>query len=256
MWQEYYAYTFNKVLTAGSGTAFESMIKTFDSDADFVLHSITFNATSPAIMLKLRDTFLDKFFEKGGGSDKSVDLRTIAGRYYGSHGLSPLILPIPYVIPAGTNFIIDAADNSSASNTFYITFHGAKIRQGKQPWNDNWDKSVFFYTARNQSIAANTTVYLTIDIDIDSHFLLTKLTSIRTENAMNVRLNIADSSTDRNWYSEDTPAENVLGSAEFPFILPANRFLRKGSSVIATITNNDSSSQGLDITLSGLKLYE
>ncbi|HDK42887.1 MAG TPA: hypothetical protein ENG87_05890 [Candidatus Pacearchaeota archaeon] len=255
MWKEYFIYGISKTLTAGTGTSFESNNMRIDSDADFEFNKSTYVATNDRIKLKYKDDSIGRYLTKG-----QPDIKAIAGRNILPMGLSnsfiPFIWPRPYIISAGTNFVVETADYSNAANTLRLAFHGGKIRQGEAPWKKRFRAAVPFvysFTNGSQTVTANSTITPTIEVDIDAHFLVQKITGIRTGEALVL---INEGARGREWSNVALHIDNFIGNGSFPNILMANRFILRGSVVSFNIQDISGASNVIDIDLIGVKLYE
>ena len=169
----------------------------------------------------------------------------------------PYILTTPFLIRASTNFTASFADFSGSTNSIRQTFHGAKLRKGKAPWDEQWKATPYFDYATTLSVAANSTAPANLSINIDSHFLVKRLTATRTGPAL---ITLKDSATDRQWMNQPVHIDNLFGNAQYPNILPAPRFIYRGS--VINITAQDlgflpagTSTNTITLTFSGEKLY-
>lgn len=255
MFKEYFVYSFNQALTPGTGIAFDTINIRIDSDADFEFNKTTYVATSDRVKLKYKDDSMGRYLVKG-----QPDIKSIAGRNTLPMGLSssfiPFIWPRPYIISAGTNFIVEASDYSGIANRLRMGFHGAKVRQGRAPWDKRFRSVVpFVYSFTNgvQTIPANSTVNPTIEIDIDAHFLIQKITGIRTSDATVL---INEGARGREWSNVPLHIDNIIGNGSFPNILRANRFIYRGSVVSFNLTDISGNTNLVEINLIGIKLYE
>ena len=257
MWKEYFIYTHNTALTAGTGTNFNAINIRIDSDADFEFNKTTFVATNDRVKIKYKDDSAGRYLTKG-----SPDIKSLAGRNILPMGLSNSHLPFvwsrPYLISAGTNFVVEAADYSNAANQLRMAFHGSKIRQGDAPWDKHFRAAVPFvysFTDGQVTLAANGTATPHIEMDIDSHFVVHKITGIRTGDATVL---VNEGARGREWSNVPVHIDNILGNGAFPNILLQNRFrfILRGSVVSFNLQDLSGLSNIVDINLIGLKLYE
>jgi hypothetical protein len=255
MWKEYFVYGTSKTLSAGNGTAFETMNIRIDSDADFEFNKTTYVATNDRIKVKYKDDSYGRYLTKG-----LPDIKTLAGRNTLAMGLSnsflPFVWPRPYIISAGTNFVVEASDFSGASNTLRIAFHGGKLRSGVAPWTRRFRAAVPFvysFTDGAVTVSANSTANPRIEIDIDSHFVVQKITGIRTGEALVL---INEGARGREWMNTQVHIDNIIGNGAFPNILTANRFIIRGSVVSFNIQDLSGADNSIEINLIGVKLYE
>lgn len=261
-YKEYFIYSFEDTsLPLGTGVAFDDVTVKMDSDADFEIIKRIHVATDNRIRVKYQDDSYGRQFQNA-----SMDLRAISGTKLEASGVvdigqalnnfMPYILPRPYLIRAGTTYTSSYADFSGAANTIRESFHGAKIRQGKAPWEQEWRaKPPYDYTTGAQVIAAGNTASLQISVGIDAHFLVQKIVGVRTSQSPAL-VTIRTGGNDRQWMDKAVHFDNLVGTAQFPNVLPAPRLVERGSTVSITVQNLSSLVAGTyEIILSGLKLF-
>lgn len=266
-YKEYFIYSFeNTLLTLGSGVAFQDTTVKMDSDADFEIIKRHHVASDDRIRVKYQDDSYGRQFQNA-----SMDLRAVSGAVLQSanaivdvgesiNNFMPYILPRPYLIRAGTTYTASYSDfgNSAflTANSIRESFHGAKVRQGKAPWDQEWSaKPPYDYTTGSQVIAAANTASLSINIGIDAHFLVQKIVGVRTAQSPAL-VSIRTGGNDRTWMDKAVHFDNLVGNAQFPNILPAPRLAERGSSISITIQNLSATVAGTyEIILSGLKLF-
>ena len=263
-YKEYYIYSFEELaLVAGTGVAFKDVTVKMDSDADFEITKRTHVATDNRIRVKYQDDSYGRQFQNGTiGSD----LRGVSGCPLECSGVVnvgisinnfiPYILPRPYLIRAGTTFTSSYADFSGVANTIRQSFHGAKLRPGKAPWDADWSaKPPYDYTTGSLTLSAGNTISFQIPIQIDSHFLIQKITGARTSGAPAL-VSIKTGGNDRQWMDKSVLFDNLIGNAQFPNILPAPRLADRGSNITITVQNLSSVNTGTyEIILGGMKLF-
>jgi len=243
-WREYFAFGSFRILTAGAGAVFEDLAVRIDSDADFEWQRTTYNATSPLIYLRFRDESMGRYLNK-----LNSDIQAVGSNFAGT----PFILPRPYVIQAGTNFTTEAADYSGFANTLRFTMQGAKIRQGKAPWDRRFRALVPFIYPVRQLVGAGLTASLRIEIDNDAHFLVQKISGTRTGACL---INFKEGSRDRDWFNQDLEFDTVIGNGQFPNVLFASRFIYRGSVIAINLQDLTGAPNTVEIDLIGVKLYE
>jgi hypothetical protein len=261
-YKEYFCYSFeDTALVLGTGVAFEDTTVKMDSDADFEIIKRSHVAIDNRIRVKYQDDSYGRQFQNA-----SMDLRAVSGAILEATGVvdigqslnnfMPYILPRPYLIRAGTTYTASYADFSGVTNSIRETFHGAKIRQGKAPWDQEWSaKPPYDYTTGSQVIAAGNTASLAINIGIDAHFLIQKIVGVRTSQSPAL-VSIRTGGNDRTWMDKAVHFDNLVGNAQFPNILPAPRLAERGSSIQITVQNLSATVAGTyEIVLSGLKLF-
>lgn len=264
-WKEYFVYNFtNTSLAAGSLSApvFTDTVTRFDTDADFECMKRTHIATDSRILVAYRDDAYGRFLQ-----NSSLDLRCVSGTILFTTGVVdvgihpnnflPYVLTRPFLIRASTNFTASFADFSGAPNSIRQAFHGAKLRKGKAPWDEQWKATPYFDYTVTLSVASSSTAPANLAINIDSHFLIRRLTATRTASAL---ITLKDSATDRQWMSQAIHIDNLFGNSQFPNILPAPRFIYRGSVINVTAQDLGFLPPGVEtntitLTFSGEKLY-
>lgn len=262
-YKEYFVYSFESVpLTLGTGVAFTPVTVKMDSDADFEIIKRHHVATNDQIRVQYQDDSYGRQFQNA-----SMDLRGISGAVLQSasgvidigeslNNFMPYILPRPYLIRAGTTYTANYADFSGVANSIRESFHGAKIRQGKAPWDQEWNaKPPYDYTTGSNVITAGNTATLSINVGIDAHFLVQKIVGVRTSGAPAL-VSIRTGGNDRTWMDKPVHFDNLVGNAQFPNILPAPRLCERGSTISISVQNLSAVNSGTyEIILSGLKLF-
>jgi len=243
MWKEYYIYGFNKTLSGGSGSVFESYSLRVDSDADFEWHKTCYQATGGNILAKIQDDSIGRYLFK-----TTADLRAIAGNSI----QTPFIWPRPYVVSAGTTLTWELSDATGVSNTVRMAMHGAKIRPGENPMQRHYRALVpFVYGTGRQTITANTTASLRIDIDRDSYFMVQKITGWWNKDCL-----VFLKEGDRTWMNTAIHIANLVGTGQYPNVMYANRFVWRGSIIAIQVQDISGEDSQMEINLIGVKLYE
>ena len=266
-YKEYFCYSFESVpLVLGTGVAFTDVTVKIDSDSDFEIMKRSHIAISDLIRVKYQDDSYGRQFQNG-----SMDLRAVSGTILQATGVvdigesptnnfMPYIIPRPYLIRAGTTYTASYSDASGVANSIRETFHGAKVRQGRAPWDQEWKaKPPYDYTTAVSNtgtvIAAGGTASLQISVGIDAHFLVQKIVGTRTSGAPAL-VTIRTGGNDRQWMDKAVHFDNIVGNAQFPNVLPAPRLVERGSTISITIQNLSSVNAGTyEVVFSGLKLF-
>jgi hypothetical protein len=264
-WKEYYVVDFsNTSLTAGAANglpgvqAFTDVVTRFDSDADFELMKRSHIALDSRIYVAYKDDSYGRFMQNA-----PLDLRAVSGTILYTSGVvdvgmtpnnfMPYILTRPTLIRAATTFTASFADFSGSTNSIRQAFHGAKLRQGKAPWDEQpWKATPYFDYTATVELAAGGTGLANISINIDSHFLVRRMTATRTGPAL---VSIRDGATERQWSNASIHIDNMFGNAQFPNILPAPRFIWKGSVINITAQDLSNAANTIKFVLSGEKLF-
>jgi len=261
-YKEYFIYSFEDLsLAGGAGVIFDDVTVKMDSDADFEINKRIHVATDNRIRVRYQDDSYGRQFQ-----NVSMDLRAVSGTKLETTGVVDIgqslnnfmayMLPRPYLIRAGTTYTSSYADFSGVANTIRESFHGAKIRQGKAPWDQEWSaKPPHDYTTGSFNIAAGGTAIIQISIGIDAHFLVLKLVGTRTSQSPAL-VTIRTGGNDRQWMDKAVHFDNLVGNAQFPNVLPAPRLCERGSTISITVQNLSALVAGTyEIVMSGLKLF-
>jgi len=251
-WKEYFIYGFNVTLSGSDGTSFTSNVIRLDADSDFEFHKVIFTATDNQIYVRYRDESIGRYLTK-----YEVDIRSIAGvalSGVSGNGFCPFVWPRPYLISAGSNFVVETSDFSGSSNTLRMAFHGAKIRPGVAPWDRKYRAVVPFTYGQRATVSGNATSSLRIEIDTDAHFLIQRITGTATSSSCLV--DVKEGARDKDWSNTPIIFNNIIGNGQFPNILSANRFLNRGSVLVIQVQDLSGSSNVVEIDFEGVKLYE
>lgn len=257
-YKEYYINNIeNTALNAGTGVTFTDTTIRIDTDADFEIIKRTHVATDNRIMAQFKDDAYGRNYQ-----NSALDLRSISGAPVSNisaddpnqaRGILPFVLPRPILLKAGSTYTSSLADSSGAANSLRLALHGAKIRNGKAPWDESWRaRPAMDYTTTRVTIAANQTASINIGINVDAHFLVHKITAIRTGAAL---ITVKDGASDRQWMNVATHIDNFAGNAQFPNILAAPRFVFKGTVINFTVQDLTGAANTVQITLHGEKLF-
>ena len=256
--KEYYVNNIeNTSLTGGIGVTFTDTTIRTDTDSDFEVIKRTHIASDNRIRVQFKDDAYGRNYQ-----NSAVDIRTISGPPVANiaagdpnptRGILPFVLPRPLMIKAGTTYTAAFSDASGFTNSIRMALHGAKLRIGKAPWDEPWRARLAMdYTSGRVTIAANQTSSINIAVNVDAHFLVHKITAIRTGAAL---ITAKDGASDRQWMNIATHIDNFAGNSQFPNILPAPRFVFKGSVINLTIQDISGASNVVEIVLHGEKLF-
>jgi hypothetical protein len=250
-YKEYYIYSIdNQELAGGNGTVFTDTDLRLDTDADFECIKRIHVATDDQILVAFKDDSFGRNLQ-----NQPLDLRTISGTSIASitpNGFLPFVLPRPYLFRAATTITAALSDFSTSANAIRLSLHGAKIRNGQAPWAESWRATPAFDYTGSVTLAANGTASMNISINIDAHFVVRKITAIRAGAAL---ITIKDGATDRQWMDRPIHIDNLAGNSQFPNILPAPRFIYKGSVINITLQDLSASSNFIRLNFHGEKLF-
>lgn len=278
-WKEFFIYSADftgaAALPAGALNAdpvavpFASFPIRIHSDSDFEWIKTLYTFTDPRVYARLQDDSSGRRLHRS-----TLDLRLAAGQGVNfaalvanieSTAFLPFIEPAPYTIAAASVFTVDAADFSAALNTVRISFHGNKVRPGFAPWEVDEAGQGRLYRARapfklvlppdgtTMTVPANQTVNYSAPMDMEGDFLVHRITGLHTGAAL---IQLQDGSgRDRLWQDRAVDFALMCGTGIFPMILPAPRFVYRGSSVQAIVRDTSGAANRLKIILHGEKLY-
>lgn len=243
--------------SSGAGTigTFKNTPIRVDSDADFEVQKIMFQATSPDIILRIRTSQGEYLMPE------NTNLQTFGGTQFNSVGpgsnvnwFTPYILSWPFRFAASSDIILEAADYSGSANTLRMCMWGAKIYCGKAPWDNpryTRGQPVWRSTER-QTLAGNASQVLTINMDSDADVFITKAQAVRTGAAL---VSVNEGARGRDWGNTSSHIDNMFGSGQFAHKLSAPRFVPVNSSMTFNVQDISGSSNTIEIVLEGIKYH-
>ncbi len=277
-WEEYFLYSADftgaKALAAGTldgaptVQAFDDFPIAIGSDSDFRWLKTMYAPTQDKVYFRVQDDTSGRRLHRS-----TLDARAVAGRGAALTGLPsettallPYILPRPYTIAAASTLTIGAADFSGISNPTRFTLHGTKLRPGYAPWERDASGRprriavelpytiVLPPDGQSAAILANGSALFNAPVDIEADFLVRRITAIHTGTAL---VTLQDGAgRDRLWMDRAVDLSLVAGNGLFPNYLPAPRFVYRGASVTATVSDTSGATNRVRIYLAGVKLYE
>lgn len=190
-----------------------------------------------------------------------VATNTLVNGYAGN--FIPFVWPRAYIIAGATTFTVSAADNSGASNTIRIAFHGSKLRPGTAPWDRKYRAMIPYVYPINTTgtvpgvaviATASDTISAQIPTDKDGAFLCMKISGQLSGDAL---VTIKDGARDRQWMDAAVHSRNLVGNSTFPNILPSPRFIQKGAVISTTVQDTSAvANNSVEINYVGVKVYE
>lgn len=257
-WKEYYVYNFeNTALDAGTGIAFTDTVVRFDSDADFEAMKFHHIATDSRVYVRMADDAYGRQFQ-----NTRIDLRALSGTILFTTGvvdvgISPnnflgSLIGTPMLVRAATTYTMQFSDFSNVANSIRLSMHGAKLRNGEAPWKKNWKAKVPFYYSGQATVGASSSASINISINIDSHFLVQRITGVRDGAAT---INIIDGATDRAWMDRPMHIDNLVGNSQFPNVLVAPRFVQRGAVINVQLQDLSAAENDIEVVLHGVKLF-
>jgi hypothetical protein len=258
-YKEAYYMAANIALTASSGAGtvgdyIDTPIRV-DSDANFELQKIIFQATSPSIKVRIRSS------EGNYLTPEATDIQALAGTQFDNVGpgaavswFTPYILSRPYRFRKSSDIIIEAADYSGVANTLRICLWGAKIHCGTAPWDSDRYRigQPTFRSTNRRTIAADGSSSLSINMDSDADVLIKKISAIRTGAAL---LSIHESGRGYDWGVTPTHIDNIAGSGQFAHKLSAGRMVGANSNMTFNLQDLSSAPNTIEIVIEGVKYH-
>jgi len=261
MWQEWFAYGLINTLPAGAGLIYvpNAPPLRIDSNSDFLWMKSLYGATNAQIRLTFQDSRLGRQL-----SVTNIQLRTIASNFVGS----PFIIPPPYYLLTGGSLLtLNASDASGVNNVLRFVMHGAKLRSGIAPWEQEsgyWKtyrrREPYVYNSGVQTVGALGTFSFPIVIENDAPFLVQKMTGEHSGAAGALLLDIRDTtSIEENWMNIPVPFETIFGTGQFPNIMYAYRIVGGGNQVASltlNVQNLTNVAVNFEVNFCGLKLFQ
>lgn len=277
MWREFFAYTVNfsgaDALVAASqrdpvSAVYVPLSVRIHEDSDYEIVKINYVATDDRVFVRLVDNTSGRRLHRGvpvlsliAGRSQIVTAFALGDVQLNSPAFNAHILPTPYIIAAGAELIVEAADFSNATNTVRITFLGNKIRPGRAPYDKDRTigeqeykyRQYFSWPFESGAIVANGTQPGTIVVDRDADILIRKLMAFRTGVCT---VELADAGArDRMWQDRPIHIDNYFGNGSFPNILPSPRFLSRGVGISVSIADLSAAANRVSLLLEGEKLF-
>ena len=111
-------------------------------------------------------------------------------------------------------------------------------------------RQFFVYDLGSQTLTGNAQNTYPITIETDADFECVNLVYISTST-----LNFQIKQADRTWFLHALDSRLVAGTAQYPYILPVPRIIRRNTTLQVTVTDTSGSSNTFNIALLGNKLY-
>jgi hypothetical protein len=252
MWKEYFIYAIeNTSLASGTGVTFTDTSIKIDADAHFELLKRSHFATDSRIYATFKSDAAGRYYQ-----NEKLDLRNISADHKSTATIlffEPYVLSVPTILAAGSNYTASFSDFSGSSNSIRLALHGTKLREGNAPWEKHWREELSFDYSKTTTISANQTVSFNIPIDVDAHFIVKKITGTFSGEVLVL---IQDVATGKQWMNVPIHGNNILGSGIYPNVLPAPRFIYKGSTINIQVQDLSGASNTLSIVIHGKKLFE
>lgn len=124
-------------------------------------------------------------------------------------------------------------------------------------------RDFFVYSAEFLPIGASATATVRVPIQADSHFAMMEITgdcraattdeTVIAQPAM--RLTLRDEGTGRILMDRGQMWDNIIGTAERPFFLPAPKVLRANSTMVVELVNDNANARQVRIAFIGFKVF-
>ncbi len=266
-WKEFFIYTFNGLpLATGTANAnpsalsFAEVTQRIDSDSDFeiirAVHKAGDTGTADdRVYIKLMDTNAGRYIMRDATPLAAVSGTAFTtGMATGTRGFASYVWPKVYQAAAGTSLVVQWADFSGTSRNVRYSLQGNKIRQGTAPWEVRKYQAQIpmTYVANIEALAANASTTVAVPIDVDSDFMVQKITGIQTGAAS---LILADGGRDRWWMDKAVYIDTLVGNGQFPFILTSPRFIYRGSQISVNLSDLSGATNTIRLVFHGVKMY-
>ena len=124
-------------------------------------------------------------------------------------------------------------------------------------------RDFFVYSAEFLPIGASASATVRVPIQADSAFALMEITgtvrALVTDEAVVVapamRMELRDEGTGRILMDRAQMWDNIIGTAERPFFLPAPKVIRANSTFVVTLTNDNANDRQVRIAFIGYKIF-
>lgn len=124
-------------------------------------------------------------------------------------------------------------------------------------------RDFFVYSAEFLPIGATATATVRVPIQADSAFALMEITgdvrALVTDEAViaapAMRMELRDEGTGRILMDRAQMWDNIIGTAQRPFFLPAPKVIRANSTFVVTLTNDNANARQVRIAFVGYKIF-
>ncbi len=245
MWKEPFAYgaDFLPLTASLTGDAFQDVSIKIAGDSHFEMLRTIFNATDNAVNLKITNANDGHAVILPKGDVRAVSSTALSG--ITANGFLPYNLPKPYMLPADTELLVQAADKSNASNRFRLAIHGNKVYGGEAPYAKRLKREISEFTIDSGTVAAYDTNTKTYILDSTAGFLVSKLTGSATAAGLVFIKDI------RPWSSGDVHFYNMVGNAQFGHNLTSKRWIPEKVALTLRFTDLSGSANRFKISFHG-----
>lgn len=266
-WKEFFIYTFNGLpLATGTANAnpsalsFTEVVQRIDNDSDFeVIRSVhkagDTGTADDRVYIKIFDTNAGRYLMRDATPLAAVSGSALTtGMATGTRGFASHIWAKPYQAAGATSLVIQWADFSGTSRNVRLSLQGNKVRQGTAPWEARKYQAQIpmTYVVNIEALAANASTTAAVSIDVDSDFMVQKITGIFTGAASLV---LADGGRERWWMDKAVYIDTIVGNGQFPFVMTSPRFIYRGSPLSVNISDLSGATNTIRLVFHGVKLY-
>lgn len=261
-WKDSFTYSWNFLpLAAGTANALAANSIFADNPvrihpgSDFYAQKITYTATDPRVYAMLIDSTTGRYITQLPGVNMQAYAGSILAVGPGNNALNFRNYSEPIMFAAGSTVNFRAADFSGAQNTVRISLHGVKDRPGNAPvvnLKRNYVRDLPFTIPIEYLLAANSSIYATITVDIDADWYIKRILCQRTGAAL---IAIDNGYTDTNWQDKDMHIDNFIGNPAGYNILPVTKFVQSNTVLNIKLTDLSAAPNLIHISFEGLKRY-
>ena len=253
MWKEPYIYSADfSSLTASSGTAFTDLEMKVPEGAHFEMVGIAYSPSTGNAKIRIIDGNTGRDIIRPAG-----DIRAICATTLSAMTINTLLrynFPISHMFPAGSSFIIGAADNSGAGTAkLKIAIYGNLLYKGDAPYINRKNRETFNIMIDSGNVAAYQSVVKSVTMNTDAGFLVRRITGM---NAFNVGETGSLMISDKNpWSSKEINFYNLLGNGQYGNVLTSPKWVPEKATINVKFINFVSSTDRYRITLHGERVY-
>lgn len=245
MWKEPFVHAIDFLpLTASlTGDAFQDVNVKIAGDSHFEMLRLIHFATDDRANLRIINASNGDKIIRDSGDIRAVSSTAFNG--ISANGFTPYNFPKPYMIPADTEMLIQAADKSNASNYLRLAIHGNKVYGGTAPYEHRTKRENFSFVIDSGTVAAYDTVTKTYKLDSAAGFLVSKLTGSLTATGLVFIKDV------RPWMSSETHFNNMVGNSQFGNVLTSKRWIPESTTITVRFTDLSGSANRFKITFHG-----
>lgn len=234
----------------------DAPIKTFRNNDYEMIRSI-YQATDGRINLRMTNESTGHDMIRQQGDIRAVSSMALSGMT--PNGFIPYNFPVPYLLPAGTNFVVSAADKSNASNRLRFAIHGNKIYNGEAPYKNRKKRELFSFTIKSGTLAAYGSVTVNLTLNESYGFLAAKLTGTVTGEGLvfiqDFDTKQQDATGTRPWSNKDVHFYNMIGNSQFGNLLTSRKWVPERSTISVKFTDLSGLANAMSITFHGEKIF-